>query len=72
MSPKTRIERLEQQRPRWTAPYVVTQRRDESLEEAKLRTLDGHPAPSHWTFVLAPEPLSKQEWIDRYGAPPLG
>jgi hypothetical protein len=67
VSAKSRIERLEQRQGRWTAPYVVVQREGESLETAKLRALNGHPAPPRWKFILAPEPMSAQEWDDRYG-----
>ena len=71
MSTKTRIERLEQQgTSRWIAPFVVTQREGEPLEDAVLRALDGHAAPRRWKFLLVPEPMSEQEWTARCAPPP--
>lgn len=61
MSARSRIERLEQRQGRWTAPYVVVQQESETLEAAKLRALNGHAAPPHWKFILAPEPMSERD-----------
>lgn len=68
MSIKTRLDKLEQRiQSQWVAPYAVEQRKDETLEEAMARALDGHPPPKNWKFVLFPPPMTLEEWEAEYG-----
>jgi len=47
-------------------PYVVCQREGEAVEEARARALAGRTPPPGWRFVLAPEPLSAEEWMKQH------
>jgi hypothetical protein len=58
-----RLTRLQGRRERAQIPYVVSQREGESLDDAKRRALAGRVPPPNWCFVLAPEPMSLEEWL---------
>ena len=47
-------------------PYVVFQHEGETLGDARARALAGRNPPPGWQFVLAPEPLSAEEWLEQH------
>ncbi len=68
MSIKDRIKRLEKQAGKRgpAYPYVVSQRDNESIEEAAMRALGPLPIRPGWTYIVAPAPLSEAEWVAKY------
>jgi len=64
-----RLKRLEQT-TNARLPFVVLQLEREPLALAVARALGGRIPQADWTFIVAPETLSVDEWLRRYGPPP--
>jgi hypothetical protein len=67
MQLRVRLNKLESAaRSRAAPPYVVFQAEGEPLDEAVERALAGQTPPPGWRYVLAPEPLTREQWVEKY------
>ena len=64
---QARLRKLEQRvAARDPLPHVVFKREGETLTAACERALDGKLPTPDWAFVLAPEPITAEEWQQKY------